>query len=211
VTTPGPLDVLARIRAGRPTPAGERCELCGEPVADAHQHVVSVRARSLLCTCRACYLLFDHDGAALAYRAVPDRHLAFPSATLRPQQWDALGIPVGVAFFFVNSDLGRTVALYPGPAGATESELPLEEWRQIVEENPELAAVRPDVEAVVVRRRGDQFDCFGVPIDACYELVGQLRTAWRGFDGGQQARRLLDDFFTRVAERARPASRGGAA
>ena len=29
----------------------------------------------------------------------------------------ALVIPVGLAFFFGNSQLGRTVAFYPGPAG----------------------------------------------------------------------------------------------
>ena len=37
-----------------------------------------------------------------------------------------------------------------------------------------------------------------MPIDACYELVGQLRTLWRGFDGGQEARDALDAFFDGV-------------
>ena len=38
-------------------------------------------------------------------------------------------------------------------------------------------------------------ECFLVPIDVCYELVGRLRRVWRGFDGGQDARREIDDFF----------------
>jgi hypothetical protein len=42
-----------------------------------------------------------------------------------------------------------------------------------------------------------------VPIDACYEFVGRLRTLWRGFDGGQQAREFIDSFFSQVAKRAR--------
>ena len=58
--------------------------------------------------------------AALRYRAVPDRYLAFPDFALSRRKWEALQIPVGFAFFFRNSDLDRTVAFYPGPAGATE-------------------------------------------------------------------------------------------
>ena len=34
-----------------------------------------------------------------------------------------------------------------------------------------------------------------VPIDACYEFVGRLRMLWRGFDGGQEVREFIDEFF----------------
>jgi len=113
--------------------------MCAEAIADAHQHVVDRTSRSLMCTCRACYLLFTADGATLRYRAVPDRYLAFPEFRLGPGQWDQLEIPVGLAFFFYNSDLERTIAFYPGPAGATESELPLDAWSAVTAENPQLA------------------------------------------------------------------------
>ncbi len=210
MTTPaGPLAVLQRMRAARPMPPpGERCEMCGETIADEHSHVVNVGSRSLLCTCRACYLLFTAEGATLAYRAVPDRYLSFPSFALTQAQWDDLQIPVGIAFFFVNSELGRTVGFYPSPAGATESELPLGVWDDIVAANPALGTVSPDVEAVLVRAVGGEtgdYECFLVPIDACYELVGHLRASWRGFDGGQDVRRRLEEFFARVQARSRPA------
>ena len=42
-----------------------------------------------------------------------------------------------------------------------------------------------------------------MPIDACYELVGQLRRLWRGFDGGSEAHDALDAFFDRRAARGR--------
>lgn len=204
MTTPaGPLAVLARIRANRPAaPAYERCEMCGAPVAGEHQHVVDVGSRSLLCTCRACYLLFTHDDAELAYRAVPDRYLCFPDVAV--PVWDELELPVGTAFLFHNSALGRVVAFYPGPAGATESELPLDAWDRVVASVPGLGTVAPDVEAVLVRTDEQHVEVFLVPIDACYELVGHLRTRWRGFDGGQEVRQVLDDFFGRVRGRARP-------
>jgi hypothetical protein len=46
-----------------------------------------------------------------------------------------------------------------------------------------------------------------VPIDRCYELVGLLRTAWRGFDGGQEARAVLDAFFADLPARGAPRRR----
>jgi hypothetical protein len=209
MTSPGnPLAVLGRLRASRPARSPqERCEMCAEDIGAAHSHVVDVVSRGLMCTCRPCYLLFTAEDAQLRYRAVPDRYLAFSGVPFSVGQWDELAIPVGLAFFFVNSVLGRTVAFYPGPAGATESELPLGVWDSIVAANPVLGTLAPDVEAWIVRmpdRSGAAAACHLVPIDRCYELVGALRLAWRGFDGGQEARALLDQFFTELAMRSAP-------
>ena len=204
-----PLAALKRITATKPMAfEGERCEMCGEPIAAEHQHVVNLESRVLMCTCRACYLLFTAQDAQLRYRAVPDRYLSFPSFALDGRQYDELEIPVGLAFLFKNSVLGRTVAFYPGPAGATESELSLEAWERIVAANPELNLLLPDVEALLIRgpdRQGNAFSCHLVPIDTCYELVGRLRQLWRGFDGGQEAHQAMAEFFATVAARSRAA------
>jgi hypothetical protein len=183
---------------------GEACELCAEPLGDAHSHVVNLDSRQIMCTCRACWLLFTHGGAAGGrYRAVPDRYLHDPAFRLDDGRWEALQIPVRVAFFFHNSDLGRVAAFYPSPAGATESLLPLEAWAEVVAANPALADLDPDVEAVLVRRSEGGFECYLVPIDACYELVGLVRMHWKGFDGGQEAWEAIDGFFDAVRERSR--------
>ncbi|WP_427174281.1 DUF5947 family protein [Arthrobacter sp. 92] len=201
--------VLRRIASTRPArAAGERCEMCAEPIPEAHQHVVDLEGRSLLCTCRPCYLLFTDSTAQLRYRSVPERYLSFEHFVLGPAQWDALEIPVGLAFFFRNTALGRTAAFYPSPAGATESELPLAAWAAVEAANPSLAVLAPDTEALLIRAPGadrDGADCHLVPIDACYELVGRLRRVWKGFDGGQDARHELAGFFDRVSARSRPA------
>jgi hypothetical protein len=198
--------------AGRATPRaapGEACELCAEPVGDGHSHVVNLDSRQILCTCRACYLLFTHQGAARGrYRAVPDRYLRDPGFRLDDAGWDALQIPVRVAFFFHNSDLGRVAGFYPSPAGATESLLPLEAWADVAAANPVMTDLEPDVEALLVQRTGEGFECFLVPIDACYELVGLVRMHWKGFDGGQEAWEAIDGFFDAVGERSRPVEAG---
>ena len=177
--------------------------MCAAPVAQEHQHVVNVASRSLLCACRPCFLLFTHDDATLAYLAVPDRYLSFED--LPAPVWDELELPVGTAFLFVNSTLERVVAFYPGPAGATESDLSLEAWEHVVAAAPGLATLKPDVEALLVHTQDQRAEAFLVPIDVCYELVGHLRQLWRGFDGGQDVRRRLEEFFGQVRAKSRPA------
>ncbi|HEY7053934.1 MAG TPA: DUF5947 family protein [Mycobacterium sp.] len=203
----GAYDVLARIRAARGTPqvAGERCEMCAESIADEHQHVVNVEGRQLMCVCRGCYLLFTDADAQLRYRAIPDRYLAFPDFALDRREWETLQIPVGLAFFFRNSALGRTVAFYPGPAGATESELDLSAWNNIRDADARVDELADDTEALIVRVSDDdaQPQCFLVPIDACYEFVGRLRMMWHGFDGGQEVRGYITEFFDQLTERSK--------
>jgi Family of unknown function (DUF5947) len=201
-----PLAALRRVTRSRPAPPdGERCDMCAASINPDHSHIVDLHSRALMCACRACYLLFTDEQADLRYRAVPDRYLSFAGPGLDEQAWDELQIPVGLAFLFRNSIQDRMVAFYPGPAGATESELPLPAWNRMVARDPGLAVLRPDVEALLVRRSGaGAASCHLVPIDACYELVGQLRSRWRGFDGGREAHDAIGAFFVRVAARSRP-------
>ena len=202
------LTVIRRIRASASVPApqpGTVCELCGEPIFDEHGHLVDLERRNVLCSCRGCYLLFTPDGSGGArFRAVPDNYRSLPDVRLSPVLWDSLQIPVSVAFLFYNSTLERVAAFYPSPAGATESLLPLEAWEEVVAANPELGALNPDVEALLVRvdPRTNEAECHLVPIDACYELVGQFRRLWKGFDGGAEVHAALDAFFSRVRDRA---------
>ncbi|MDQ3146900.1 MAG: DUF5947 family protein [Actinomycetota bacterium] len=198
------LDVLQRIRRAPPRPRpGERCDMCDEQVPDEHEHVVNVESRSLMCTCRGCWLLFTSDGAAGGrYRAVPDRYVAVGDFTLAGGTWDSFQIPVSVAFFFHNSSLGRVAAFYPSPAGATESLLDLGTWDELVAANPILSTLIPDVEALLVSVGDGGPDAFVVPIDACYELVGHMRRLWRGFDGGKEANDALDGFFAGLRVRS---------
>ena len=170
------LAALKRLLASSPLlRLDERCDLCRQEFGEAHQHVVNLETRSLLCACRACYLFFTHEGAGQGrYRVVPERYVATPDFVLPDEQWDALQVPVAMVFFFVNSSLNRMVAFYPSPAGATESLLPLGTWRQLTRANPLLETLRPDVEALLVYKRPEGFECHIVPIDACYELVGRL-------------------------------------
>ena len=199
------MEQLFRLRRflEAPEPArrkGQACELCGAAIDNVHAHVIDLKNRRLLCTCRPCYLLFKHSGAAGGkFRSVPDRFLELPDLSI---SLEGLQIPVGIAFFLWNSARNRVTAFYPSPAGATESGLPLETWQEMVKENPALGAMEPDIEALLICRRRDNFDAWIVPVDACYELAGRIRTHWKGFEGGE-AWREIDAFLAGLRERER--------
>ncbi len=176
------------------------CELCAGPLDQRHGHVVDTADRRLLCTCTPCSMLFTGSTRG-RLRAVPKRYAAIPSPLFSDAQWDALGIPIGLAFFFENSKTERVIAFYPGPAGATESELPLDAWSELREREPVIASMLPDVEAVLVYRLNGRLGrSFLVPIDICYELVGLVRSKWTGISGGDEVHEELERFFTRISE-----------
>ncbi|MFD5672951.1 DUF5947 family protein [Streptomyces sp. NPDC127040] len=170
----------------------------------AHRHLVETEKRALVCACTACSLLFDRPGATTGrYRAVPNRYLTDPDRPLDDGAWELLQIPVGVAFFFCNAALDRLVALYPSPAGATESELDPQTWQSVLGASRLAALLEPDVEALLLHRAEGRTTCHLVPIDVCYELVGRMRLLWQGFDGGAEARAALRTFFEQVERRAK--------
>jgi len=196
--TPGA--ATATTATATTAPPVERCDMCGVTLSERHGHVVELDKRRLVCACRACYLLFTRPGAAGGrYRAVPDRYLRDAAHPLSAADWDSLGVPVGTAFFFTNSALGRVVGCYPSPGGATECDLTLGAWDELAGTHPLLRAAEPDVEAVFVADR----EAIVVPIDACYALVGAVRLHWRGLDGGDEVRRRLAAFVDDLRTRSR--------
>jgi hypothetical protein len=204
---PGGLRRFARpARRAAEAAAEERCELCGERLGAEHAHMVDLQHRSIACACRACALLFTREGGR--YRTVPDRVRRDPSAPLTDAEWAELQIPVGIAFFFFNSALGRVIASYPSPAGVTECELDLDAWDRLAADHPLLGALAPDVEAILVvggsPREATPIETFLVPIDVCYSLAGALRLEWHGFDGGSEVKQILADLLATLRKRARP-------
>jgi hypothetical protein len=202
-------------------PGTERCEMCQTILDGWHGHLVDMDKRSIACACRACYLLFTHEGAAGGrYKAVPERICHDPGRPLAGADWNELQIPVAMAFFFYNSALGRVVAGYPSPGGVTECELDLEAWDRLATEYPLLGDMAPDTEAIFVHgaspggRNPDppqtppQYEVFLIPIDMCYSLVGELRMYWQGFDGGAEARAALEKFLAGLRRRAVVLERG---
>ena len=120
-------------------------------------------------------------------------------------------IPINMAFLFFSEPQQKIVALYPSPAGATESLLPLDSWEDIVRDNPVLKNMEPDVEALLVSRVDrmhgrSSAEYYLAPIDECYKLVGLIRANWRGFSGGTEVWDQIAHFFETLKRRANVAS-----
>jgi hypothetical protein len=172
----------------------EHCDMCAAPVPPGHRHVVDLTDRRLMCVCRACALLFDSAAAGGGHlRLLPTGRLE--DFVLEDASWDRLRIPVDMAFFFRNTEAERVSAFYPSPAGPTESLLELEAWTELEAANPVLREMEPDVEALLVSRAREMREHWIVPIDDCYELVGLIRTHWRGFGGGEEVWSEIKRFF----------------
>jgi hypothetical protein len=182
----------------RPTPR-ERCELCNAGLDAEHQHLIEPVARKLICACEACVILFSSQGQT-KYKRVPRRIRFLPNFRLTDGQWDGLMMPINMAFFFKSTPQGRMVALYPSPAGATESLLAFDTWDEIVQDNPALEEMEADVEALLVNRIGHargftEPEYYVVPIDQCFKLVGLIRCGWQGLSGGPEVWRQIAGFF----------------
>ena len=179
----------------------ERCELCGAVLAPTHQHLVEPATRQLRCCCDACAVLFSgrQEGKL---RRVPRRVQRLDDFHMSDIQWDDLHIPINLAFFFYSTAAQREVAVYPSPAGATESLLPLDAWQELVAQNAVLGELEPDVEALIVNRIDVAGDFYRVPIDECYRLVGLIRANWRGLSGGGEVWDAIGQFFASLNAKA---------
>ncbi|WP_433477041.1 DUF5947 family protein [Spirillospora sp. CA-142024] len=190
---------LAALASAPPAPppaeAPGRCELCAEPLHDAHRHLLDMEKGEPLCACGACTVLFDDQAAGgRHYRLVPDGRRELTGFHLDGPLWAGLGVPVDLAFFSV-AETGAVTARYPSPAGALHAAVHADSWRRLAEANPVLAGLRPDVEALVVHRARGASEHWILPVDDCYRLTALLREHWTGFAGGDAVWDRIGAFF----------------
>jgi len=193
-------------RFARPRLPVERCELCSATLAHYHSHLLELATRQIVCACEPCSLLFDGRTGA-RYKRVSRRTWLLADFQIADGQWEDLLIPINMAFFFRSSIEARMMVLYPSPAGAVESLLPLDAWSGIVKENPVLGRLEEDIEALLVNRVGQAHggsaaEYYFAPIDDCFRLVGLIRTHWKGLSGGSEVWTEIAQFFAELKARA---------
>jgi Family of unknown function (DUF5947) len=195
-----PLAALRRFARGRERAAAELCDFCSAALTGPHRHLIDPEQRQLVCVCESCAILFGNQEK---YRRVPRRTHLLLDFRLTDAQWQSLLIPIQLAFIFHNSAVQRPIALYPSPAGPTESWLDAATWAEIAALNPALQKMEPDVEALLINRRGNGAgEYYIAPIDECFRLTGLLRAHWRGLSGGAKVWEEIARFFLELKERA---------
>jgi hypothetical protein len=192
-----------RSSASRPV---EFCELCSAGVGHDHPHLIELASRQILCACDACALLFDGMEKS-KFKRVSRRAHCLANFEMTDGQWGSLLIPINMAFLFRSSIENRMIALYPSPAGAVESLLPLDAWAEIEENNPVLHHLQPDIEALLVNRVGhahgvSRAEYYIAPMDECYKLVGLIRANWKGLSGGAEVWAEIARFFTELRSKS---------
>ena len=195
------VETLAALRRfARIRPASERCELCGAALDPQHPHLLDTHSLQITCSCDACAILFSGQEGAKFLR-VPRRVLRLRNFSFSETEWDAMMLPINLAFF-IRGRNGETEVLYPSPAGAMASTLALPAWRKIFAADRTLLALESQVEALLVNRIGPEGAYFVVPLDACYRLVGLIRTSWRGLSGGAEVWQAIAGFFAELEAKA---------
>jgi hypothetical protein len=194
-----PFTTLRRIArtVGTAEPA-ERCEFCSLPVAPGHRHVLELATHKIVCSCAPCALRFEN--VIGNWKLIPRDTRLLADFQITDVQWESLSLPIQLAFFFRSTPACKVVAMYPSPAGATESLLTLSSWEALVADNPALAEMQPDVETLLANRLNGAPEYYLAPIDVCFELVGLIRLHWRGFSGGDKVWQEMAKFFARLRE-----------
>ena len=177
----------AEARAGQ-----DRCDLCGVSLDEGHRHLLHLVDRRIMCACEPCFAMRSGDAEL---RPAGTRVLRLRGFALDDDLWAKFQIPIGLAFFFVREQGQGVVALYPSPAGATECELYLAAWDELVAANPVIADLEAEIEALIVNRLSDPPAYAVVPIDRCYELVGMIKSRWEGISGGNAIDGAVSEFF----------------
>ena len=183
---------LARPKPPTPVTVEERCDLCSTTVPPDHRHMLNLYERQIVCVCESCWALRSGDAD---FRPVGSRTVWLDGFELPEELWAQFRIPIGLAFFMYSSVTNCVVAMYPSPAGATESELHFETWNRLVEMNPVLSTLEPDAEALIVNRTSDQHAFAIAPIDRCYMLVGLIKASWEGISGGSGVEKAIAAYF----------------
>jgi hypothetical protein len=189
---------LSKPRAAPPPPVaetGERCDLCGTSVPGDHRHMLNLYERQIVCVCESCWALRSGDPE---FRPTGKRTVWLEGFRLPEEIWAQFRIPIGLAFFMHSSVTDCVVALYPSPAGATESELHFETWNRLADMNPILRELEPDAEALIVNRTADPPAYAIAPIDRCYMLVGLVKASWEGISGGAGVERAIAAYFAEL-------------
>jgi hypothetical protein len=173
----------------------DHCDLCGTVIDAEHRHLLHLVDRRILCSCEPCFAMRAGDAEL---RPSGTRVLPLQDFTLDDELWARFQIPIGLAFFMLRERGQGVLALYPSPAGATESELHLEAWDELVTANPVLAGLEAEVEALIVNRMCEPPRHVIVPIDRCYELVGMIKSRWEGISGGNAIDDAVAAFFASI-------------
>jgi Family of unknown function (DUF5947) len=185
--------------AGTYPPGTEFCDLCGGVIPEDHRHLLHLVERRIICSCEACWAMRAGEGD---YRPVGNRTLWLPDLNIPDDVWAGFQVPIGLAFFMSSTVTSCVVAMYPSPAGATESELRLDSWARMCELNPVLNDLEPDIEGLIVNRLSDPPMHAIAPIDQCYALTGAIKATWEGISGGTGVDRAVTRFFDGLRTKA---------
>ncbi len=125
---------------------------------------------------------------------------SLPNFHLTDAQWEDLALPIDLAFLVYSTPAKKMMAFHFRSFCRRDriASARCPPGISLVADNPALDPhASPTSESSLVNRVGERRLYYLAPIDVCFELVGLMRTHWRGLSGGEEVWREIDAFFAR--------------
>jgi len=146
------------------------CRFCSAQLDSFANPVFEVATQRIIPACDKCASRFVRNSGG-PFKLVPRETRALENFQMPDVPWQAFNLPDGVTFVFYSSADVRLLAVYKSASGTIESTVPREVWKAIVEANPALEEMRPDVEGFLIFNALGFREYYIAPIDVCYNLI----------------------------------------
>ncbi|HEX4342654.1 MAG TPA: DUF5947 family protein [Verrucomicrobiae bacterium] len=146
------------------------CIFCSAALDSPPIHVFEVATRKLAAACHHCATEVAHVAGG-PFKAIPHETRPLLDFHLPQILWDKFELPAHKTFVFYSTATAKMMAVTPTTDGLIESTVCRDQWKAVIEANPVLEDMRPDVEAFLILETGETREYFIAPIDVCYSLV----------------------------------------
>ena len=146
------------------------CRFCSAPLDTFSNPLFEVATQRIVPACEKCASRFSrNDGRP--FKLIPRETRALENFQMPDVSWQAFNLSAGVTFVFYSTAATALLSVCKMAAMTVESTVPREVWKAIVEANPALEEMRPDVEGFLIVHALDFKEYYIAPIDVCYNLV----------------------------------------
>jgi hypothetical protein len=146
------------------------CRFCSAPLESYANPLFEVATQRIVPACDKCASLFlRNDGRP--FKLIPRQTRALENFQMPDVSGEAFSLAVGVTFIFYSTGAARLLAVYRSAFTTVETIVPRETWKAMVEANPALEEMRPDVEGLLIISTLNFREYCIAPIDVCYNLV----------------------------------------
>ena len=146
------------------------CRFCSSALDSPPNPLFEVATQRVLFACNPCASRFEKRSGG-PFKLIPRSTRQIEDFRMPEVPWQTYDLPGNVTFVFYCTAAAKLLSVCKVAAGTVDLTVPREVWKAIIEANPVLEEMRPDVEGLLIIHTGDSREYFIAPIDVCYNLI----------------------------------------